>query len=73
MIKCRCSFEKKGDVMKEGDRVVYKKEVIEKLVRNGNNTQISVEMEVCEVRSDVIVVKSGECRIRVNPNAIELA
>ena len=73
MIKCRCSFEKKGDVMKEGDRVVYKKEVIEKLVRNGNNTQISVEMEVCEVRSDVVVVKSGECRIRVNPNAIELA
>jgi len=59
--------------MKEGDRVVYKKEVIEKLVRNGNNTQISVEMEVCEVRSDVVVVKSGECRIRVNPNAIELA
>ena len=59
--------------MKRGDRVIYKKEIIERLARNGNNTQASVEMEVCEVRRDIVVVKSGECRICVNPNAIELA
>ena len=58
--------------MIEGNKVIYKKEILERLNRNGKNSQANIEMEVVEVQKDVVVVRSGACTIRVNPNSIEL-
>ena len=59
--------------MKSGDKVIYKKEVVERLNRFGKNPQVNVKMEVLEIRKGTVLVDSGGSRISVNPEAIELA